>query len=53
LDNKVFDIIDARSNHEVHGILSSRSLVAPRGRRDGRTDMRNLLVAFRDFSNEP
>jgi hypothetical protein len=44
-------------NIKLYQNLSSGSRVVPCGRRvrwkDGRTDMTNLIVAFRNFANAP
>ena len=41
------------SNIKFNQSPSNRSRVVARGQTDGRTDMTNLIVAFRNFENAP
>ena len=46
-------ILEKSSNTKFHENPSSGSRVFPCGRTEGRTDMRKLIVAFRNFVNAP
>ena len=46
-------VFEKYSKIKFHENPFSGSRVAPRGQTDGRTDTTKLLVAFRNFANEP
>jgi hypothetical protein len=46
-------ILEKYANIKLHENLSSESRVVPCGRTDRRTEMTKLIVAFRNFVNEP
>jgi hypothetical protein len=46
-------IFENSSNIKFHETPSIGSRVVPRGRTDRRTDMKKLIVAFRNFANAP
>ena len=48
-----FESVEKYSNIKFHENPSSGSRDVPCGRRGGRTDMTKLVVAFRNFANEP